>query len=636
MSAVTNASGDANGLRERWSRAVATALRAIVGDRMGSVVLLAGLLVGTVFWQVGVVINDNYTLVNALVAVSEGHLHFERIVAGRAYSPGTHLVDGRVYGRNYGQVVLALPFLWALEAVAAVADLRLSVFALAGLLVVALGVQIGRLTDRERAGILGGSALGLAVFGANAVLATPLPTDRLPQMALQLQSIVAAGLAGVVLYRLVGALHGRRAGGFAGLVLVAATPIAYWSHVPKRHVLSTLTVMAVVYAFYRSRTAGSTAGERRYRAAAYAITALLAWVVAPEAGVLALALVAVDLPTARSNDLRSLGTIGVACAVAALPFLITNWLISGNPILPPRFLPSAPVGPGVSLTDLTGGTATGASATGATGADAASDSGGSGPGASGVLGRFVEGVVVAAREPDRLVGTFLRSGYVERRGTGATNLTVLESAPVLGGLLALPVLAARRVAGAGRPRPSELLARPARATDALVVLVALLFVAIYLPSLPLRVQFTVRYLLPVYALGLYGIVRLGAVRAVLDRGLATLAWTVVGTVVLGGQLVVAWLGITNPELTRATALQFHALLGVASGLVLAGYVAAVALGRRGGRPSAWSVRVGGVALGLAVGTGAVLVVLGSLLYFASTDLLAFPALRHLAALLERL
>jgi 4-amino-4-deoxy-L-arabinose transferase-like glycosyltransferase len=481
--------------------------------------------------------------------------------------------------------------------------------------------------------------LGLVAFGAHAALATPLSTEQFPLMALQLQSMVAAGLAAVGLYRLVAAVHGRRVGAFAGLALAGATPIAVWSNVPKRHALSTLFVLFVLFAFYRARAADSVCGERRFRAAAYAATALFAWVHAPEAGIVVIALAAVDLPTARSNDYRSLGTIGAVFTVAALPFLLTNWLISGNPLLAPRFLPSVPE-PGSptglsELLDDTAITGTGERASDALGREGESGppDGGTGPGLTAEIARavrrVVDGATIGLRDPDRLVDTFLRSGYVERTDAGATNLTVLESAPIVGALFALPVLAGRRLAR-GVDRPGE--PSPERATDALAVVVAVLLTVLYLPSLPLRVQFSVRYLLPVYGLGVYGVVRLGVVRAVLRRAFSTLVWTVAGTVLIGSQLIVAWIGVANTGASQGTVLQFHAVLGIAAGVLLGAYVTIDAFGERG-RRSEFNVRVGAVALGLSVGVGAVLVLLASLRYLGGDDL-ALPLLRHLAALLE--
>jgi hypothetical protein len=127
--------------------------RVVFGDRLGLALFLGTVCFAAVYWRAGLFITDNATLVRTLEAVADGRLWIEPATGDYFDAPGTIVVDGLVYGRNYGQIVLALPFLWVLEALDAVADLRVALTALWHLALYALLVQSGRLQDRRiRAG----------------------------------------------------------------------------------------------------------------------------------------------------------------------------------------------------------------------------------------------------------------------------------------------------------------------------------------------------------------------------------------------------------------------------------------------------------------------------------------------------
>jgi uncharacterized membrane protein len=623
-------------VRERVATARTVLVRAVVGDRLGLVVFLGTLLAVGVTWRVGVFINDNYTLANALVALADGSFVVDEAVYGTLEAPGMNVHDGRLYGRNYGQVAFAVPLLWGLRAVTAVADLGL-VFATAwSLLLLAFAVQIGPLTGRESLCATAGAVLALAVFAANAALAEPIPARLTALAALQLGTVLATALVATTVYRLLARMHDRRLGVAAAAVSVFATPVGFWAAIPKRHVTVTALLAGVVYAFYRSRSAGDGADERDgllsptgFRALAYALVGLYTWVHAGEAFAVFLALVAVDLPTAPSNDRRTLAVVATAFAASLAPFFATNAAISGDPVRPPRMLSEFAVS--------TDGGAFGGSGGGGGGGGGGVASDGSAPllpapvrtivataaERSGLIfGPFVAGAKAVVSDPESLYRTFVRAGYDgyigARDNDQAINLSVLESAPVLAGVGALVATGGRRATAAvrrsdgltvgDRLRRSVRAARtsPAAATDAFVALVAVLFTLIYIPRLPLFAQVTVRYLLPVYVLAVYALARQPWMRRVLaERGRAAL-WSYLGGVLLGAQLI--FVAVTVGSFGRGGAFQLHAVVG----LVVGAAFAVSALG------SALDERVDSVTAvvgGLAAALGTDLALLSAFVYF---------------------
>lgn len=604
----------------------------LFGDRVGFTIFLGSLVFLALYWRVGVFITDNWTIANTMAAVADGHLYVDRIVYGPGpNTPGMHLVNERLYGRNYGHVVASLPFVWLLQGLASATDLRIAISGLWSVLVLGFVATLGALLGRRSTGVLLGSLVAFGAFASNVAFASPLPERWIYLMALQVNTMVATAFVGVVLYRMGTEIFDRRVGTFAGIAAVLATPLAFWGSLPKRHAVTALLLTLVLYSFYRSRK--NVAREIRYRALAYAWVGLLAWVHAPEALVVFIALVLVDLPTARANDPRAIAAIAAAFVFALVPFLVTNQLIAGNPIEPPRLLPGYGGGEDVFLTeDGTGGT-TGGGAEG----------GGAGNGASQLIppaittllvdtigtfsvfvSLFTRGTLVALTEPDRLYHTFVHSGYIERiavdDGQQAINMALLESMPLLAALTA-----AAWPLRPGLPDPTACrrwLASPLGQTDLLVLTTTFLFTLIYLTRLPLHATVTVRYLVPIIPGLVYFLTRLSPVRAAIHRGGLVGVGAYIGTVLIGGQLLVLALLFLTPSLGEA--IQLHAWIGLATALPLGGWALVATITDRD------YARVGAVLLGVSAGATTVFLLLSGIDHFSYAGDFALPVMQRVS------
>jgi hypothetical protein len=119
--------------------------RLLFGDRRGLVIFLAGVLGLGLFWRAGLFITDSATMVRTLDAVAGGSLRIDVVTGDHFSAPGAVVHDGWVYGRNYGQVVLALPLRLGLEALSWIASIRVGLVAIWHLLALGLVVQLDRL-----------------------------------------------------------------------------------------------------------------------------------------------------------------------------------------------------------------------------------------------------------------------------------------------------------------------------------------------------------------------------------------------------------------------------------------------------------------------------------------------------------
>ncbi|GGK55321.1 hypothetical protein [Haloarcula sebkhae] len=642
--------------------------KAVFGDRYGYALWLGLLVTFGLYWRVGIFITDTYTTANALVAVSNGHLHITETpyTLTLGAQPGLHEAGGRLYGRNYGQILLAVPLVWALQALSVFITPRLLLLGLwsgtALVFVSHVSVLGQRHTDTARRTVLWiGSGLVAVLFLAGALTATALPDTALPIAAFQISTMLAAATTGIVLYRLVGIWHDRSVALAAGVAIGIASSVGFWASLPKRHVLVGFLLLTTVYLFARSRIAYADSRHRLglgFRAGAYVTAGLVTWTHAFEGFFLVVTLALVDLITARRNSFVHLAVIGLALFLGSLPMLVTNFLISGNPAKPPRLL-SAVGGADVEFTPETGGdggTGGGSGAGGTAGTDGGSvgvsggTDGGTGAGSDGsagdsagaggdtgtpivtpILGLFKQVLGPAApamafvsdavsrgfdvlTTPDRMSQIFLRSGSASHINYAPNSyetieLTMLEAVPLFGAVAALPVVLIRSANQRIRRwdvRPSQY--SPQTQTDMLVAALAVVFTLVYLSRLPLRTQLTVRYLLPTVPLIMYGVVRLPAVHEPISDSRRWLvggyAVSVVGGLLLG-------LGVVaGLDLALGEAVQFHALLNLGGAAVCGGTV----LGRTLA-PSRVSSRAVAVGLSLPAGLTTAYLFLSGLVYF---------------------
>lgn len=592
---------------ETVKRARIRLFRVCFGDRGGLFVFLASLTMMMLLWRFEFFITDNYTLANGLAAFGDGQLYVTDPVYGESLTtPGMVEFNGRAYSRNMGHLVVALPVLFLLRAVTTVMDLHVAVAAAWSLVLMGTVVTAGEILDRSAVGNILGSGLALTAFVISLATAEPsqLEHDALP--ALQITTLLLAGLLAVVLYRLVHRVHGRRVGLAAGLATGLATPTLLWASVPKRHVPIGALALCSAYLLYRSRTAETTKRYRRFRLLAYAPVGLAAWVLVVAGVMLFISLVSVDVATARENHITSLAGIAGVVAISSTPFFVTSVLITGDPLTSPVMLPSyQPPDPG--------GAVTGGSGSSSTVSVRKTSTDSSLPAAIQqvlyLIGRYRKGLELALTDPDRLTTVFVRSGWFDalEGGTSTTiSLSVTESMPLVGALLGAPLAVVTWL----RRREFEAI----HAVDCFLLVYGSLTLLLYLPQLPGHAQFTVRYLYVLYPLSVYGLVRLPWMRNVIRTRTKLLAWTYAGGVLIGGQLLFAWLVRIDAALDEA--MQAIALVGLGTAALLAAWSLASAVGRD-------SPRVGAVLLGLAGSIATNLYLIVILYYYGGQFALPF-------------
>jgi len=127
------------------------------GDRTGLALWFGMVVALGLTWRVGFFITDSYAIANALFNVADGRLAITEIQYSLTLGsqPGLHESGGKLYGRNYGQVFLALPVVWGLQAATVLVPLHLVLAAGWSLAILALARQVATILDRSLVRVVG-------------------------------------------------------------------------------------------------------------------------------------------------------------------------------------------------------------------------------------------------------------------------------------------------------------------------------------------------------------------------------------------------------------------------------------------------------------------------------------------------
>jgi hypothetical protein len=238
-----------------------------------------------------------------------------------------------------------------------------------------------------------------------------------------------------------------------------------------------------------------------------------------------------------------------------------------------------------------------------------------------VAGAFERGM--SALSPDRLYHVFLRSGRIpgvdySQTGGETIDLTLLESAPLLAALAALPVVRLRERLPTVRPTAIDW-TTPRRATDLFAITFAVVFTLPHLARLPLHSTVTVRYLVPVVPLLVYGVFRLSPVRRVVRSAPRTVARVALAATVLGGLAWVVAFTMLAPGVGEL--MQAHAVSNLGVAALVVGWLVA--------RPD--SDRPGAAVLGLAAAAMCLFLLGTGFEYFADGREYLLPVARLIEA-----
>jgi hypothetical protein len=318
----------------------------IFPDRTSILIFLLAFTLLLTFWQVGLLLNDEWITANQLTNLKHGSLTVDVIKYGT--DRGIYNMRGRPVGAyTHALPVFALPVYYALSAVAHIINLRLF-FIFVWLLAVSALIYYYSGTRRTKYVL---AILALLFFAANLLLYFfpslygfwsflhhPLEFARWGEIAaINIVNIMAMCIVILVIYRLFKHIFdSERIGFLAALIALIGTSFSLWAVTGKDHSVSLLFIMLGIY-FYYSYVHSN---QSSYKYLAFAMVGLEVWVRAEAAVPLFCALILTELlfvyrnNTARAQ-LLNMTKIVLVILISLLPFFINNYLLFGNIFFPP-------------------------------------------------------------------------------------------------------------------------------------------------------------------------------------------------------------------------------------------------------------------------------------------------------------
>jgi hypothetical protein len=317
----------------------------IFPDRTAIVIFLLAFTLLLSFWQVGLLLNDEWITANQLTNLKHGSLTVDVIKYGGDW--GIYDMGGRPVGAyTHALPIFALPVYYALAAIAYIINLRLFfifvwLFALSALIYYYSGTKRTKYVLAILALLFFATNLILyffpALYGFWSFLHHPLQFARWGEIAaINLLNIMAMCIVILIVYRLFKQIfNSERIGFLAALIALIGTSFPLWALTGKDHSVSLLFIMLGIY-FYYSYVQSNQA---KYKYIAFAMVGLELWVRAEAAVPLFCALLLTELlfvyrnNTARAQ-LLNVTKIVLVILISLLPFFINNYLIFGNIFFP--------------------------------------------------------------------------------------------------------------------------------------------------------------------------------------------------------------------------------------------------------------------------------------------------------------
>jgi hypothetical protein len=319
----------------------------IFPDRTAIVIFLLAFTLLLTFWQVGLLLNDEWITANQLTNLKNGSLTVEVIKYGGDW--GIYNMSGRSVGAyTHALPVFALPVYYVLAAVDHIINLRLF-FILVWLLAVCALIYYYSGTRRTKyvlailALLFCATNLLLyffpALYGFWSFLHHPLEFARWGEIvAINIVNITAMCIVILVIYRLFKHIFdSERIGFVAALIGLIGTSFSLWALTGKDHSVSLLFIMLAIYFYYSY--AQSNPHKNSYKYIAFAMVGLELWVRAEAAVPLFCALILTELLFVYRNNtaqaqLLNITRIVLVILISLMPFFINNYLLFGNIFLP--------------------------------------------------------------------------------------------------------------------------------------------------------------------------------------------------------------------------------------------------------------------------------------------------------------
>ncbi len=267
-----------------------------------------------------VILNQFYNLIHGSLSIETGKIKVLE---------GVYLfLEGHIYGKfSYSLLILSLPFYYILGSIEFLYGAHLfllQLWALCGGIVVYLIAKNSSLKHAE----LFGAISYFIMIGANILLFKPINFPMWGELlSIEFTNILISSFLVLIVYLLFRNFFGDKIAMFASFFVIFATPISFYAVSLKHHVLTLLLTVLAFYFFYKY----IEKKENKFMYFAYMLAGLCVWTRVLDGVVLLSTLLIMDIIIFK-RDIKYIIFISMIITGSLLPFFSLNYLILGNPV----------------------------------------------------------------------------------------------------------------------------------------------------------------------------------------------------------------------------------------------------------------------------------------------------------------
>jgi 4-amino-4-deoxy-L-arabinose transferase-like glycosyltransferase len=272
------------------------------------------------FTDEGIILNQFYNLIHGSLALKVSTINI---------TSGIYMIVGNdLYGRfSYFLLILSLIPYYMLHAINVIYGAHLfllQLWAICGGVIVYLIAK----TRKLKYALFGGSLSYLLLITLNLIFFKPIYFPKWGELlSIEFTNIIISSFLVVFVYLLFKKFFGNKTGIFASLFVIFATPISFYAITLKHHSLTLFLTILAFYFFYIYQEKK----DNKYMYSAYALAGLCIWTRILDGTVLFASLYIIDLVIFR-RSIRYILNIFIILIISLIPFFSLNYLIMGNPL----------------------------------------------------------------------------------------------------------------------------------------------------------------------------------------------------------------------------------------------------------------------------------------------------------------
>ncbi|NJD51796.1 MAG: hypothetical protein FIB07_02910 [Candidatus Methanoperedens sp.] len=268
----------------------------------------------------GVILDQFYNLINGSLAIKIAKINTEK---------GIFIVVGNnLYGLfSYSLLILSLPVYYILKIIDNYYGahlLILQLWALSGGMIAYFIMKYKKSGNALKIGVLSSGIL----FLSNWFFFEPIYFPKWGELiSIEFTNIIITSLIALIIYKLFNIFFGNKIALFASFFVILATPISFYAITLKHHSLTLFFTLLSIYYFYQHYETK----QNKYIFISYVLAGLCIWTRILDGTVLLISLIVMHFITVKKINIKYVLSVLSIILISLIPYLIFNYLILGTP-----------------------------------------------------------------------------------------------------------------------------------------------------------------------------------------------------------------------------------------------------------------------------------------------------------------